>query len=127
LQNAFAKDPAKRFGGWFVRYKGMEVNFTIGNEFGSRVNSVKIGGEDLDMQREYSIVACEREGDPDDTICRMEKVRQPTRTGLFMHDVITQYLKENSPVAPKLEGRAVATDQPGTLLTQLQGTTYEFR
>ncbi|MFM7177545.1 MAG: 5'-nucleotidase C-terminal domain-containing protein, partial [Bacteroidota bacterium] len=127
LQNAFAKDPAKRFGGWFVRYKGMEVNFTIGNEFGSRVNSVKIGGQDLDMQRDYSIVACEREGDPDDTICRMEKVRQPTRTGLFMHDVITQYLKENSPVAPKLEGRAVATDQPGTLLTQLQGTTYEFR
>ncbi|MEY3342726.1 MAG: hypothetical protein RL090_410 [Bacteroidota bacterium] len=127
LQNAFAKDPSKRFGGWFVRYRGMEVNFTIGNEFGSRVNSVKIGGEDLDMQRDYSIVACEREGDPDDTICRMEKVRQPTRTGLFMHDVITQYLKENSPVAPKLEGRAIATDQPSTLLTQLQGTTYEFR
>jgi sulfur-oxidizing protein SoxB len=103
------------------------VNFTIGNEFGSRVNSVKIGGQDLDIQREYSIVACEREGDPDDTICRMEKVRQPTRTGLFMHDVIEQYLKENSPVAPKLESRAIATDQPATLLTQLQGTTYEFR
>ncbi len=127
LQNAFAKDPAKRFGGWFVRFNGMEVNFTVGNEFGSRVNRVKIGGQDLDMKRDYSIVACEREGDPDDTICRMEKVRQPNRTGFFMHDVIEQYLKENSPIAPKMEGRATATDQPATLLTQLQGTTYEFR
>ena len=34
LQNAFAKDPSKRFGGWFVRFAGMEVNFTIGNELG---------------------------------------------------------------------------------------------
>lgn len=127
LQNAFAKDPSKRFGGWFVRYNGMEVNFTIGNEFGSRVNSVKIGGQDLDMKRDYSIIACEREGDPDDVICRMEKVRQPQKLGLFMHDVIEQYLKENSPVAPKIEGRATATDQPATLLTQLQGISYQFR
>ena len=44
-----------------------------------------------------------------------------------MHDVIEQYLKENSPVAPKIEGRATATDQPATLLTQLQGISYEFR
>ncbi|MFM7766436.1 MAG: bifunctional metallophosphatase/5'-nucleotidase [Bacteroidota bacterium] len=127
LQNAFAKDPSKRFGGWFVRYNGMEVNFTISNEFGSRVNRVKIGGQDLDMKRDYSIIACEREGDPDDVICRMEKVRQPKKLGLFMHTVIEEYLKENSPIAPKLEGRATATDQLATLLTQLQGTTYEFR
>jgi len=26
-----------------------------------------------------------------------------------------------------LEGRTTATDQPATLLTQLQGTSYEFR
>ena len=127
LQNAFAKDPAKRFGGWFVRYSGMEVNFTIGNEFGKRVNSVKIGGAPLDPGKEYKLIACEREGDPDDTICRMEKVKQPTRLGFMMHEVIEDYLAIHSPVFPKLEGRATATDQPQTLLTQLQGTTYEFR
>lgn len=127
LQNAFAKDPAKRFGGWFVRYKGMEVHFTVGNEFGKRVGSVQIGGKALDLNREYKILACEREGDPDNTICRMGNVKQPTRLGVMMHDVIEEYLKKNSPVAPRLEGRAVATDQSPTLLTQLQGTTYEFR
>jgi hypothetical protein len=45
----------------------------------------------------------------------------------MMHEVIEDYLAIHSPVFPKLEGRATATDQPQTLLTQLQGTTYEFR
>ena len=127
LQNAFAKDPSKRFGGWFVRFAGMNVNFTIGNELGKRVNWIKVKGEPVDMKKEYSIVACEREGDPDDTICRIEKVKQPKKTGVLMHQVIEEYLAANSPVSPKLESRATATDQPHTLLTQLQGTTYEFR
>ncbi|MCF8423011.1 MAG: bifunctional metallophosphatase/5'-nucleotidase [Bacteroidia bacterium] len=127
LQNAFAKDPSKRFGGWFVRYNGMEVNFTIGNEFGKRVNSVKIGGAPLDPLKEYSIVACEREGDPEDTLCRMEHVKNPVKSPFLMHDIIIDYLKEHSPVAPKVEGRATATDEPQTLLTQLKGTTYDFR
>ena len=127
LQNAFAKDPSKRFGGWFVRYAGMQVNFTINNEFGKRVNSVVIKGKPLDKLMEYRIVACEREGDPDDTICRMEKVKSPMRTGLLMHSVIEEYLAAKKTVSPKLEGRAIATDFPATLLTQLQGTTYEFR
>jgi len=126
LQNAFAKDPSKRFGGWFVRFAGMEVNFTIGNELGKRVNWIKVKGEPLDMNKEYSIVACEREGDPDDTLCRIEKVKNPKRSGVLMHTVIEEYLATHSPVSPKLEMRATATDQPHTLLTQLQGTTYEF-
>jgi S-sulfosulfanyl-L-cysteine sulfohydrolase len=127
LQNAFAKDPSKRFGGWFVRYAGMEVNFTIGNEFGKRVNWVKIKGEPIVLNKEYSMVACEREGDPDDTLCRMEKVKNPKKLGVLMHAVIEEYLAVHSPVSPKLEMRSTATDQPHTLLTQLQGTTYEFR
>jgi 2',3'-cyclic-nucleotide 2'-phosphodiesterase (5'-nucleotidase family) len=127
LQNAFAKDPSKRFGGWFVRYNGMEVNFTIGNEFGKRVNRVKVGGSAIDLEKEYSIVACEREGDPNDTLCRIEHVKEPNKTPFLLHDVIIEYLKQHSPVAPKLEGRATATDEPATLLTQLKGTTYEFR
>lgn len=127
LQNAFAKDPSKRFGGWFVRHAGMEVNFTIGNDFGKRVNWVKIKGQPLDPAREYSMVACEREGDPDDTLCRMEKVKNPRRTGALLHQVLEEYLAVHSPVSPRLEGRSTATDFPPTLLTQLQGTTYEFR
>jgi sulfur-oxidizing protein SoxB len=127
LENAFAKDPSKRFGGWFVRFAGMEVNCTIGKPKGERVNWVKVKGEALDKNKTYSIVACEREGDPNDTLCRIEKVKNPQTTTSNLHEVITEYLRLHSPVAPKIEGRTIATDQPATLLTQLQGTSYNFK
>lgn len=127
LENAFATDPSKRFGGWFIRFAGMEVNCTINKPKGQRVNSVKIKGQALDQNKLYRIVACEREGDPNDTLCRIEKVKNPVASSISLHQVITDYLATNSPVAPKLEGRTIATDQSPTLLTQLQGTTYDFR
>ena len=127
LQNVFAQNAAKRFGGWFVRFAGMEVNCTIGKPKGQRVNWVKIKGQALDKNKLYKIVACEREGDPNDTLCRIEKVTNPMATNISLHEVIKSYLASNSPVAPKLEGRTIATDQSPTLLTQLQGTTYQFK
>jgi hypothetical protein len=127
LENAFAKDPAKRFGGWVVRFKGMQVNFTIGNEKGKRVNWIKVQGQPLDLNKSYSFVACEREGDPDTTICRVEGVSQPTKLDNTLHPVIEEYLAKFSPVEPKLENRCTATDAPNTLLTQLMGVGYEFR
>jgi 2',3'-cyclic-nucleotide 2'-phosphodiesterase (5'-nucleotidase family) len=127
LQNAFAKDPAKRFGGWVIRFKGMEVNFTIANDAGKRVNWIKVKGEALDKAKRYTFVACEREGDPDTTICRVENVGEPKRLGFTLHSIMEEYLAKHSPVAPVLEGRATATDAPTTLLTQLSGFGYDFR
>jgi S-sulfosulfanyl-L-cysteine sulfohydrolase len=127
LQNAFAKDPAKRFGGWVVRFKGMEVNFTIANDVGKRVNWIKVKGESLDRTKTYSFVACEREGDPDTTICRVDNVAEPKRLGFTLHSIIEEYLSKHSPIAPVLENRATATDAPNSLLTQLSGFGYEFR
>lgn len=127
LHNAFAKDPGQRFGGWVVRFKGMEVNFTIGHEPGKRINWLKVKGKPVDFSKTYTFVACEREGDPDTTICRVDNVSEPKRLGYTLHQVIKEYLAKHSPVAPRLEGRATATDAPNTLLTQLMGIGYEFR
>lgn len=127
LHNAFAKDPAKRFGGWVVRFKGMEINFTIGSEEGKRVNWIKVNDQSIELKKTYTIVACEREGDPDTTICRIKNVSKPKRLGLNLHKVIEEYLAVHSPIAPKLEDRVTATDAPPTLLTQLMGLGYEFR
>ncbi len=126
LENAFAKDPEKRFGGWVIRFNGMQVNFTIKNEKGKRVNWIKINDQPIDLTKQYSFVACEREGDPDTTLCRMEGV-VATKLGITLHKVIEEYLKELSPVAPKIEGRCTATDAPNNLLTQLMGVGYEFK
>ena len=127
LENVFAKDPAKRFGGWVVRFSGMKVNFTSKNEMGNRINWIKIGGEDIDKKKMYKIVACEREGDPEDAICRMMGVDCPHDEGITLHDVIRDYLKTHSPIEPKVEGRVECTDQPQNLLSQLEGYEYTFR
>jgi len=128
LENAFSPDASKRFGGWFVRFKGMQVTFTIGNEKGKRIQQVLIKDEPLDPERIYTMAACEREGDPDNVLCRMVNVHNPVKQGIFLHSVLEDYLAEFSPVSPKLEGRAIATDAPANLLTQaLAGINYQFR
>ena len=127
LHNVFAKDPAHRFGGWVVRFQGMQINFTMKNDPGKRLNWVKINKEALDLQKQYTLVACEREGDPDDTLCRLDKVKNPRKPGFTLHNIMREYLAEHPMVAPVIEKRATATDAPSTLLSQLEGYEYEFR
>ena len=127
LENAFSKNPENRFGGWVIRFNGMAVNFTIEKENGKRVNWIKINKQPIDLSKQYSFIACEREGDPDTTLCRMEGVKAPTKLGITLHAVIEEYLKVFSPIAPKIEGRCTATDAPNNLLTQLSGIGYEFK
>lgn len=127
LENAFSKNPENRFGGWVIRFNGMAVNFTIEKENGKRVNWIKINKQPVDMSKQYSFIACEREGDPDTTLCRMEGIKAPTKLGITLHAVIEEYLKVFSPIAPKMEGRCTATDAPNNLLTQLSGIGYEFK
>ena len=127
LENVFSKEPAKRIGGWLVRFQGMKINFTIGNEAGKRLNSVVVKNKKIDLQKTYKVVSCEREGDPDGLLCRIKNVKNNHKLGVLIHDVIEEYLKIHSPVSPKQEGRAVATDAKATLLTQVEGLKYQFR
>jgi len=128
LENVFAVDATKRFGGWFVRFNGMKVTFTIGNKKGERVQEVKIKGELLDPEKMYTMAACEREGDPENMLCRMSNVHNAASQKVFLHTVVMDYLADFSPVSPKVEGRAVATDASPDLLTQAaEGIPYQFR
>jgi sulfur-oxidizing protein SoxB len=127
LENAFAKDATKRFGGWLVRLKGLELTFTIGRPAGKRVREITIQGEPLDTRKSYRILGCDRDGDPDNVVCRLQNVANARRLDITIHDVLTEYLATHSPVAPVVEGRARATDAPPTLLSQVEGTTYRFR
>ena len=127
LDYVFAKDPANRFGGWVVRFKGMTANFTMRRDLGKRVNWIRIADRPIDLEKTYLIAACEREGDPDDTLCRLENVRNPRRANITMHAIMREYLAKFSPVSPKVEGRITATDAPQNLLSQLEGYDYSFR
>jgi sulfur-oxidizing protein SoxB len=127
MENVFAKDATKRFGGWLIRFNGMQLKFTIGNEMGKRLQDLKIRGEAVDLNKTYTIVACEREGDPDNVLCRVKEVKNTKLLGYKLHEVMEEYLAAHSPVSPKVEGRAVATDAPSNLLTQVEGVNYQFR
>lgn len=127
LHNVFSKDPAERLGGWVVRFQGMQINFTIQNDLDKRLNWVKVKEEQLNFNKLYTILACEREGDPDDTLCRMEKVQNPRKPGTTLHTIMREYLAAHPVVAPVIENRATATDAASTLLSQLEGYEYEFR
>jgi 2',3'-cyclic-nucleotide 2'-phosphodiesterase (5'-nucleotidase family) len=127
LENAFTTDATRRFGGWFVRYKGLFVKFTIGKPAGERVREVKVQGRPLVASQRYTLLGCEREGDPDTTVCRIVDVSNVRRHDVTVHQVVMEYLAEHSPVAPVIEGRAVATDAPADLLSQVEATGYTFR
>lgn len=127
LENVFSQNLRKRFGGWVVRFNGMEVNFTMRAKAGERINSIKVKGTPIDLQKNYIVAACEREGDPDALLCRIEDVKDPVPLNFTLHNIMHEYLQAFSPVSPKVEGRITATDIPHDVLTQLDGFDYEFR
>lgn len=127
LNNVFAKDASKRFGGWVIKFQGMTVTFKAYEEMGKRVQEVKVAGLPLDLTKTYSIAACERDGDPSDMLCRMKNVVNTKNTEYTLHTTMTEYLKANSPVTPTPPQNAKVLDAPQTLLTQVFGVDYEFR
>lgn len=127
LNNVFASDASKRFGGWVIKFKGMEVEFNAFGEEGKRVQKALVHGKPLEMEKVYTICACERDGDPDDMLCRFKGVMDTENTAYTLHEAMKNYLAKNSPVTPIPPKSAVALDAPATLLTQVHGVDYEFR
>lgn len=126
LENVFAKDASKRFGGWLIRFKGMQVEFKAFEVMGKRIEKVTIGDQPIDLTRQYILCACEREGDPVDMLCRMKGVKECTNTSFTLHSMLKEYLKEFSPITPTLRHDAKILDAPQDLLSQVSGVDYKF-
>ena len=126
LNNVFAKDASQRFGGWLIKFKGMEISFNAFADKGKRVQTVEIGDKPLDLNKTYSICACEREGDPMDMLCRIRNVVDAQNTPYTLHSVMREYLAKHSPVTPMPPLNAKILDAPQTLLTQVSGVDYQF-
>lgn len=127
MHNAFAQNPTERFGGWLVRFSGMEVDFKSQNPRGERITSVIVKGEEMQDDQYYTISACVRPGDPIDNLCRMSDVEDVKEMDYTIHEAIEEYLQKHSPVSPKLDGRAYC-DYLGTYsFSTVPGTNYEFQ
>jgi S-sulfosulfanyl-L-cysteine sulfohydrolase len=126
LNNVFASDASQRIGGWMVKFKGMKVEFKAFEEFGKRIQSVKVNGQPIEDSRFYSVCACEREGDPPDMLCRMTDVKDAQNSNYSLHSVVKEYLEVNSPVSPLPEMNAVVLDASKDMLSQVSGVNYQF-
>ena len=119
LELVFSKDPWKLSGGWGPRASAaMEVKFTAMNPHGSRLVSLRVKGEDVDDSARYTIGGCEREGEPLDIVCRLQRVNDVKIAPLTIHEALLAYFMKHPAFAEKREGRAVAVDLPRTVFSQ---------
>jgi hypothetical protein len=126
LQNVFAKDASKRFGGWVVRMKGLNITFKAHEEMGKRVQTAAIGGKPIELDKEYTIAACERDGDPQNMLCRIPNVKNVKDMPFTTHQVVKEYIEKNTPLTPTPQGNVKILDAPQTLLSQVFGVDYQF-
>ena len=124
MQNVFAQDASKRFGGWLIRFKGMQVEFKAFERVGHRVQKVTIAGEELDKNKLYTLCACERDGDPEDMLCRMKGVKEATNTAYTLHSMMKEYLAKFSPVTPILRHDAKILDGPNIVTGKQIGRAH---
>jgi 5'-nucleotidase len=126
LHNVFAENPTERFGGWVVRFSGMQLKFNANAPKGERITEILIGGEPIEMNKLYKMSACRREGEPLSTLCRMPNTVETEVMDYTMHDVLEEYLSVMDTIAPVRDGRAQAVDLGDNVLSQLPGTDYHF-
>lgn len=127
INNVYAKDPQKRFGGWLVRFAGMTLKFDSSQEMGKRVLEVKIKGEPLLKDKMYKMASCNRTGEPITTMCRMSNAINPEIQKYTLHDAVKDYLKHHKTVSPVIDGRSVAVDLGENAFSQMKEAGYEFK
>lgn len=127
LNNVFAEDAVERFGGWMIKFQGMKITFKAFGEKGHRIQTVIVGDQPLDANKKYAICACERDGDPEDMLCRIRGVQQTKNTPFTLHGALKEYLASHSPVTPTPHKNAIILDGPQMLLTQVTGVDYQFK
>ena len=118
-EHVFSSDPEHLFGGWLPRPSGMTVRLAAHAPAGRRVREIRVGGELLEDDREYTLVACEREGDVPDKLCRIPHVKEPRVLDLDAHEAVRRYLSKHSPISAPVGLRVVAEDLPLAVRSQV--------
>lgn len=118
LELVFSKDAWKLSGGWGPRVAGLDLRFEAGAPPGRRIRNLKIGGEEVQPDRKYTVAGCEREGEPLDFVCRMQGVHDVEYVTLSIHDAMTASLTATSEISPERDSNARATDLPPMAFSQ---------
>lgn len=90
--------------GGFPQVGGMSVTFDPAAEPGSRITEVLVGGAPIDPEAMYKLATNDYLAGGGDKYVALTQFPVEFNLGA-MDEVIIDYLRENSPVAPELEGR----------------------
>lgn len=118
LENVFAADASKRFGGWVPRPSGMTMTFRAHAPFGQRIDTILVNGEPLENDRMYTITACEREGDADHMVCRIPHVTNTRVHEIDAHEAVRRYLRAHTDLTAPARDRIQALDLPDVVRSQ---------
>ena len=101
LEGVTSWDPYTRVGGDMIRFSGMQLVCQLRNKGGERIVSMTVGGEPLDLERDYTIASAHTRFQNNPLFGAM-RVRD---TGKVFVEELIDYLKANSPINPKLDER----------------------
>lgn len=81
---------------------------------GQRVTSLEIGGQAYDPDAIYNLAVSDYLAEGNSGFTRLTQIEesQIAHTGIAIRDAIVQYLQENSPLSPKLDGRFKIIKKP---------------
>ena len=130
LNRVFSDNAFEQSGGWLDRPSAsLKAVIVSKAPNGERVQTMAIKGKTIYDRVKggivdpgpWTIAACAREGDPPNAVCFIQPVLEPKTLEARSRDTIGAYITAHSPVAPRIEGRVVATDLPKVLRTQFKG------
>ena len=93
--------------GAFLQVSGMRYYFNPHNEPGDRIVKVYIGGEPIDEEAMYTLATNDFLAAGGDDYTMFEEAEQIDEHELNDQEMFIQYIQENSPLFPKVEGRIV--------------------
>ncbi len=127
LNHVFSQHAKERFGGWLIRFSGMNITFDSSKEFGKRLISINVGGKPIDLTKTYSMASCNRTGEPLHVLCRMQHAQDVEIKPYTLHEALTEYLYQHKVIQPQIEGRAVAVDLKQPYFSEVPNVGYQFR
>jgi len=101
LEHTFSRDPLNQMGGYVKRCYGINVYFKIENAKGLRIQEFFVGNERLQEDTLYNACFVTTQGIP----AKYGKNRKDLNINAI--EALENYIKENSPVNPKIVGTIV--------------------
>ncbi len=103
LENGVGPYPSAA--GQFLQVSGLKYTFDAAKPAGSRIVSVTVGDEPIELDKVYRVVANDFLTGGGDFYTMLAECKVVVDTKLWLRDAFTEYIKAVGSVAPQLEGR----------------------